>query len=485
MYLPYAPIDADVSAGLSGLYRDLAMGLGALYVALLALSFSVTRRLRRQVRVNAHMAAHDALTDLPNRTLFHERTTDALARPRPGAPVCVAIVDLDRFREVNDTLGHRNGDALLTELSGRLADALRPEDTVARLGGDEFGLLLRGCVDPATALWRVREVLEREARVSGLSLSVDASIGYALADEGGTDVDELLQRAEVAMYAAKARRAGVLRYDPSLDRYDATNLVLAADLRHAIDDGQLRLHYQPKARAGDLGVDSLEALVRWEHPEYGLLGPDRFIPIAEQSDLIERLTEWVLRRALADVGDLQRVAGMLPVAVNVSARSVGRPGLTDLVRRELERSGLPPSLLMIEMTETALLADPEGAARRLQELRALGVRVSIDDFGAGQTSLGYVATLPIDELKIDQSFVAAVDSRAADAAIVHSIVDLGHQLGLSIVAEGVETEAALLAVRAAGCDLVQGFLLARPMPKDDVAAWLATHRAGAMATSRT
>ncbi len=286
------------------------------------------------------------------------------------------------------------------------------------------------------------------------------------------------------MYAAKKRHAGVLRYDASLDHYDAANLSLAGELRQAIEDGQLVLHYQPKASMDDLSVGALEALVRWQHPTHGLLGPDRFVPLAEQSDLIDRLTEWVMHQALSDVGELQAVAGMLAVAVNISARNLGRPGLCELVMRELARTGLPASLLTVEMTETALLADPDGAARVLTRLSSMGVHISIDDFGSGQTSLGYVSTLPIDELKIDQSFITHLDERPADAAIVHSIVDLGHNLQLRIVAEGVETEASLAAARVAGCDLAQGFLIARPMPKADVADWLANHRVVALAQTR-
>jgi EAL domain-containing protein (putative c-di-GMP-specific phosphodiesterase class I) len=305
-----------------------------------------------------------------------------------------------------------------------------------------------------------------------------------MAREDGIDVDELLQRAEVAMYAAKSRHAGVLRYDPSQDLYDAANLSLASELRHAIDAGELVLHYQPKARMPDGQVDALEALVRWQHPTLGLLPPDRFVPLAEQSDLIDRLTEWVLHRALADICELQVVSGLVSVAVNVSARNLGRPGFVELVRRELAATGLHAELLVVEMTETALLADPAGATRVLGDLRALGVRVSLDDFGSGQTSLGYVATLPIDELKIDRGFIIDLATSRADAAIVRSVVDLGHNLGLQVVAEGVETEACWAATIEAGCDLAQGFFLARPMPIGDVATWLAEHRVPAMAPSR-
>jgi EAL domain-containing protein (putative c-di-GMP-specific phosphodiesterase class I) len=305
-----------------------------------------------------------------------------------------------------------------------------------------------------------------------------------MASADGVDVDELLQRAEVAMYAAKTRHSGVLRYDASQDLYDAANLSLASELRHAIDAGELVLHYQPKARMQDGRVDALEALVRWQHPTLGLLAPDRFVPLAEQSDLIDRLTEWVVHRALADICELQVVSGLVSVAVNVSARNLGRPGLVELIRRELAATGLHADLLVVEMTETALLADPAGATRVLGDLRALGVRVSLDDFGSGQTSLGYVATLPIDELKIDRGFVCDLATSRADAAIVRSVVDLGHNLGLQVVAEGIETEPCWAAAAGAGCDLAQGFFLARPMPIAEVGPWLAEHRVPALAPAR-
>ncbi|HEV3327784.1 MAG TPA: bifunctional diguanylate cyclase/phosphodiesterase, partial [Acidimicrobiales bacterium] len=463
---------------------DLALALGALYVALFAISVSVTRRLRRQLRVNTYLAEHDTLTDLPNRAVYQKRAAAAIAAAaRKDVGVVLAIVDLDRFKEINDTLGHRNGDALLADIATRLADQLRPDDTVARLGGDEFGLVLRDCDDPTGALWRLRKTVGREVHVNGLPLSVDASIGFVMAREDGVDVDELLQRAEVAMYAAKARHAGVLRYDHSQDLYDAANLSLAAELRHAIDAGELVLHYQPKARLADRRVDAVEALVRWQHPTLGLLAPDRFIPLAEQSDLIDRLTEWVVHRALSDVCDLQVVSGLVSVAVNISARNLGRPGLVELIRTELASTGLPAELLVGEITETALLADPSGATRVLGELRALGVKVSLDDFGSGQTSLGYVATMPIDELKIDRSFISELATSRADAAIVQSVVDLGHNLGLQVVAEGIETEEVWAATAATGCDLAQGFLLARPMPIAEVATWLAANRVPQMTPS--
>jgi diguanylate cyclase (GGDEF)-like protein len=473
LYLPYAPISRDVTAGLHMLYVDLAVGLTVLYLALFAITFSVSRGLRREAALNAFLAHHDTLTRLPNRTLFHRRAKRALATPsRTMRTAAIAIVDLDRFKDVNDTLGHHNGDHLLSELARRIAASVGPDDTVARLGGDEFGLILPGAQDPERMLWRLREVIDQEVDVSGLPISVQASIGLVVAPADGLDVDTLLQRADMAMYLAKSQHAGVLRYDPSFDNYDAANLRLVSELRHAIDDGQLVLHYQPQATLSDGHVSAIEALVRWQHPTEGLLYPNQFLPLAEQTDLIDKLTTWVLLEALRDLRDLGAVAPELSVAVNVSARSVVRPSLADDIIDALERLEMPAERLIIEVTETALLTDPAAAVSVLTRLAGAGVRISLDDFGRGQTSLGYLSALPIHELKIDRSFVGDALDNNAHAAIVRSIIELGHNLALSVVGEGVETEDVLDYLRTAGCDVAQGFLLARPMPKDGLASWL-------------
>jgi EAL domain-containing protein (putative c-di-GMP-specific phosphodiesterase class I) len=274
------------------------------------------------------------------------------------------------------------------------------------------------------------------------------------------------------MYVSKGAHSGVVRYDPEQDEYDAAKLGLIAELRHAIDDGQLVLHYQPKATIIDGTIEAMEALVRWEHPARGLVYPDSFVPIAEQTDLIDKLTDWALARALEDVRELGRHHDKLAVAVNVSARSLSKPDFAQRVQAALEKADVPPTRLIIEITETALISDPERAGSALAKLDAHGVRVSIDDFGQGQTSLGYLSNLPVHELKIDKLFVYDMLTNPAHAAIVRSIVDLGHNLHMRVVGEGVETDAVLLGLREAGCDVAQGFLLARPMPFKKVEAWL-------------
>jgi diguanylate cyclase len=349
---------------------------------------------------------------------------------------------------------------------------MRPHDCVARLGGDEFGIILRDVSDPAEILWRVRTVIEHEVSVSGLPLSVDSSIGYVVAPEDGIDVDNLLQRADVAMYVAKEQHSGVVRYDESQNHYDASNLALIGELRQAIEIDALVLHYQPKATLANDRVEAVEALVRWRHPTLGLVYPDRFVPLAEQTDLIDKLTEWVLRQALGDLHALGPEMAHVTMAVNVSARNLARSGFADLVVRTLAEAEIEPERLVIEITETALLTDPEGASVVLARLDALGVNVSIDDFGSGQTSLGYLSTLPVHELKIDRSFIADMLVNPAHAAIVRSIVDLGHNLHLKVVGEGVESDAIWEILRASGCDSAQGYLLARPMPIEQLGLWL-------------
>lgn len=478
LYLPYGPINTDVSAGLHTLYLYLALGLAALYLVLFAISISVSQRLRQQVRLNKFLAEHDALTGLPNRSLFHRRARRAIRRAsRSKESVALAIIDLDRFKEINDALGHQNGDRLLVELAKRLETHLRSQDTIARLGGDEFGVILMGEDHPETVLDQLRDLIELEVQVSGLPVSIESSIGFAVAPEDGLDVDELMQRADVAMYTAKSEHSGVARYDRALDNYDAANLGLIAELRRAISEDELVLHYQPKARVSDGRIDALEALVRWQHPTLGLLPPDRFVPLAEPTDLIERLTEWVLARAVTDIRDLGHSMEHVAVAVNVSARSLGRPDFAERVIDTLDVLGVEHQRLIVEITETALLVDPPRAAAVLGELAAAGVAVSIDDFGVGQTSLGYLSSLPLQELKIDRSFVADITTNGAHMAIVRSIVELGHNLGFRVVAEGVETVEVLGALGETDCDLAQGFLIARPMTLAKLIAWSSDHEA--------
>ena len=413
--------------------------------------------------------------------LFHRRAEAEVARGRAlRQPTTIAIIDLDRFKEVNDTLGHQNGDRLLTSIGSRLAAHLRRPDGLARLGGDEFGIVLSNVSDPGDVLSRLRDVIQREVQISGLPLSVEASIGYVVSPEDGTDIDELLQLADVAMYVAKGQHSGVVRYDRSQNHYDASNLSLVSELRHAIATDQLSLHYQPKVHVDTRAVAGVEALVRWQHPTLGNISPDRFIPLVEQTDLIDELTGWVVGRALDDLNRMEEVNDRLTVAVNVSARNLDR-GFAGQIVGALKRAGVEPQRLTVEVTETALMIDPARAGSILREISDAGADVSIDDFGTGQTSLGLLATLPIAELKIDRSFIADMHLNQANAAIVRSMVELGHNLNLRVVAEGVETADEIEALSITGCDLVQGYLFARPMPLEELILWLSTAGAATLA----
>jgi diguanylate cyclase len=476
LYLPYAPIDSDINSGLGSLYRNLAIGLALLYLAFFLISVSVTRRLRQQVRLNVYQAEHDSLTDLSNRERFQQNAQDEINKAlTANTRVAIAIIDLDRFKEINYTLGHRNGDRVLTALAHRLAVHVPNQDkkAIARLGGDEFGLILTAVDDFEETLSELRTLIGRDVNVSGFPLSVESSIGFVVAPDDGSDVGELMQRADVAMYEAKARHAGVLRYDPAQNHYDAENLALIVELRLAIEANQLVLHYQPKATLADGTIQAVEALVRWQHPNRGLLPPDKFIPLAEQTDLIDKLTAWVIRQALTDLRAVSSSGPPISVAVNVSARNLGQPGFAGQVVDILSDVGVAANRLTVEVTETALLTDPDRAALVLAELDDAGVHVSLDDFGRGQTSLGYLSTLPVDELKVDRSFVFDMLENPAHAAIVRSIIDLGHNLGLRVVAEGVETDEVLAFLMLSGCDLAQGYYLARPMPLKALRDWLA------------
>ena len=471
LYLPYAPIAADIAATQRTVAMTIGGGLLLVWLCLLGVSASVTGRLRRQVILTGYLAEHDPLTELPNRAQFTARAELALA----VGPASIALIDLDRFKDVNDALGHGNGDRLLVMLGDRLRSMLRPGDTIARLGGDEFGVVMAGLADEPVAVERlaaIRRALGEPITVDGVPLVVEASVGLAIAPEDGADAETLLARADLAMYVAKRQHLGVVRYRAEQDGYDAAALTLIGELGSAIEGNQLVLHYQPKGDLRDGVVTELEALVRWRHPRHGLLYPDAFLPLAEQTELIEDLTRWVIRTAASALPSLDP-SGRLAVAVNVSARSIIRPDLAADILATLARAGLDPHRLVVEITETALLTDPVAAERTLTELNAAGVRISIDDFGAGQTSLGYLATLPVSELKIDKAFVMPMIDDDRKAAIVQSVIELGHSLGFTVTAEGVESGEALARLTASSCDTVQGYFLAKPVDPADLGAGIA------------
>jgi diguanylate cyclase (GGDEF)-like protein len=427
------------------------------------------RRIRQQ-------ALSDALTGLPNRTLLLDRAAQAIRQAdRELVPAALLLIDLDRFKEVNDTLGHHCGDQLLVQVGQRLRAALRGVDTVARLGGDEFAVLLprittgEGAV---TVAGKLQAALQEPFTLQGLALEVEASIGLALYPEHGSDPDELLQRADIAMYVAKDTHAGFVLFDPRQDQHSPRRLALLGELRRAIEGRQLLLHYQPKIDAHSGQVLGVEALVRWQHPTHGLVPPAEFIPLAERTGLIGPLTHYVMDAALHQCRDWRQAGHELPVAVNVSARRLLDLAFPDEVAELLARWEVPARLLVVEITESAIMADPAHAMQILGRLNQMGVGLSIDDFGTGYSSMAYLKSLPVHELKVDRSFVSQMTSNSSDAVIVRSTVDLGRNLGLRVVAEGVEDQTTLEALDALGCDAVQGYHVSRPVTSDDLIDWL-------------
>ena len=473
VYLPFAPIEAVRHDSLRRMQLVLIAGLAVLWLVLALVVWSVTRRIHRQSERHEHQALHDTLTGLPNRALYADRVQTALAAARrTGTDVGLAIVDLDRFKEVNDSLGHRNGDEFLKLVARRMTDAIRPGDTLARLGGDEFGIVLPGASEATMEdiLNRVQDALGEETELAGVPVSAEASIGYAIWPLDAPDAETLLQRADIALYTAKEARAAVIRYREGIDEFDPQRLGLVAELKRAIVAQDLVLHYQPKIDMLTGRVVAFEALVRWEHPTKGMLPPGDFIPIAESTGLITPLTKWVVDAALEQLASWSTTAPVGPLvpdlamAVNVSARNLREEHLATWIFERLEFHGIEPHRLVLEVTETSFASDPVRATQLLETLSAGGVRVSLDDFGQGYTSLGSLGRLPVSELKIDRGFIWAMMASAEDRAIVASVIELGHQLGLSVVAEGVETEAMLDDLRRLGCDTVQGFLFSPPVP---------------------
>ena len=425
-----------------------------------------------------HLALHDALTGLPNRTLLHDRLEYALRLvERDAAALALLLLDLDRFKAVNDTLGHQAGDALLQQVAARLQGALRISDTVARLGGDEFAVLLPGADrDGAVqATQTLLAALVAPVRLEGQTVQVGASIGVALAPAQGREAAVLLRHADRAMYVAKRGGSGYAVYDWRQDDDHADAVLRAEELRRALATDELALHYQPMVDLRTGRVTGVEALVRWAHPTQGLLAPAAFIPLAEQTGLIVPLTRWVLERALAQGAAWGRAGRPLAVAVNLSVRTMHDAQLPDTLGWLLRRYALAPGGVMLEITESVLLADPPQAQAVLTRLSALGVRVAIDDFGAGYSSLAYLKQLPVAAVKIDQSFVHSLGRTATkDRAIVRSIVELGHNLGLVVVAEGVEDEETWEQLGALGCDAAQGYYVSQPLPASSLDRWLAS-----------
>lgn len=477
IYLPYTPIAAAIAADTRSLYATLIVGLAILYVALFRLVAGASRRLRRQARENAHQATHDARTGLANRRLLSETIDRTLRERGDGQFVIMALLDIDRFKEINDTLGHHFGDLVLAQVATRLTDHFGRHATVASLGGDEFAVLM----PPTTAIEDVAALgvaigttLEAPFSIDGIEVAVRGSIGLAVAPDDAVTSEQLVQRADVAMYVAKRNHSHFRRYHPSIDGYDPEHLRTAADVRRAMDAGEFELAYQPKVDFDTGVVHGVEALVRWHHPERGLLAPDKFLPIIEHTELIGSLTHHLLEQAL---GQWRRWADRgwdIPIAVNLAARTVLEPDLHRRILDALARHGAPVSALELELTESAVLADPDEARLALERLHAAGLQLAVDDFGTGYASIAYLTELPVDVVKIDMSFARYVTTDPKAAAIVRFTVDLARHLDLQLIAEGVEDAATFDELARLGCDIAQGYHVCRPKFADDLTAWFET-----------
>src|SRR3954447_18977851 len=439
-------------------------------IALLFLPLFAVHRGGSEAIAKEHQALHDALTGLPNRDLFRDRIEQAIRQSRrSGETAVVMIMDLDHFKEINDTLGHHMGDLLLEEVSRRIGGALREADTVARLGGDEFGVLLPSvgtAQDAAIVAQQLLMELREPFVLEGMRLEIDASVGIALHPVHGDDVEALQQRADIAMYSAKQSGRGYAIFEPELDRHSPRRLALAGGMRSAINDGEITLYYQPKAELRTSRIGRGEALCRWNHPEVGIVGPSELRPIAEQTGLNTPLTSFVLDSALRQIREWRDEGIELSIAVNLSARSFLDTHLAVEIPRLLSRWGVDASQLELEITESMLMTDPARAEATLDRLSQIGLTLSVDDFGTGYSSLANLKRLPVDVIKIDKSFVMEMAVDASDAAIVRSTIDLAHNLGLRVVAEGVESEDAWRHLEALGCDWAQGYYLSRPLPAD-------------------
>jgi diguanylate cyclase (GGDEF)-like protein len=455
------------------------VGQQPLYLPLLLLPLFAVYQTAKISREKEHQSLHDSLTGLPNRKHLQHKLATAIAEARRSeGRVGLCLLDLDRFKEVNDTLGHHVGDQLLSLVAERLHGALRPNDVVARIGGDEFAILLAPVRDDVSALEvaeRMRCTLTAPFHLEGMLFELEASIGISMFPEHGGEAETIMRRADVAMYLAKEERTGVAMYHVDRDRNSTSRLALLGGLRAAIEAEQLEVHYQPKVSLGAGGVVGVEALVRWHHPTRGLVMPDEFVPMAEHSGLMVNLTEYVIDRSLAQVARWRAAGLRVPVAVNVSMRDLQGPELTGVVGSALRRYGLPASSLLLELTERVLTRHSAEVTATLAGLRRLGVTISLDDFGTGYSSMVLLKQLPVTEIKIDRSFVSRLTLDAEDVTIVRSIVDLAHGLGMRAVAEGVESQEVWDLLHDLGCDAAQGWYVSRPMPGDEVSAWLLRH----------
>jgi diguanylate cyclase (GGDEF)-like protein len=476
IYLSYRPIASALASDKRTIALLVAIGLALLWAILYRIVARASRRLRRQSRENYRLARYDQLTGLPNRTLFIERVTNAVRQEsRHDGAVAVLLIDLDHFTEVNNTLGATNGDELLREVARRLRDELPGETLVARLGGDEFAVLCTrtdGIADALRIAAALQASLEAPVSLNGVALNVEASIGVAVMGEHAQDPDALLRRADAALAHARSRGGRLQVYSPECDQFDATGLALLGQVRSALEHGEFIVYYQPKVDMHSRRIVGVEALVRWQHPEHGMLPPMRFIPLIEQTALVGPLTMHVIEQALTQLVAWRSSGIDLELSVNLSARNLIDAELPGRIASLLERHGIPAERLTVEVTESAAVIDRGRAVAGLEALRASGVGVSIDDFGTGNASIEYLATLPASEIKIDRSFVTDILEDRRSEAIVRSTIELARNLELTVVAEGIESEAVMRHLATLGCDVGQGYFISRPLPAAELASQL-------------
>ncbi|MDH5178561.1 MAG: EAL domain-containing protein [Gammaproteobacteria bacterium] len=449
---------------------------GSCFVVLVTrLSLLSIHEVKRIAALERHHALHDELTNLPNRTLLYERLKHVLGyAQQKQRPMVVMIMDLNQFKEVNDTLGHHSGDRLLQQVAPRLKQALRESDTVARLGGDEFAIVLPD-TDTTGALpvcSKIVNAMEKPFAIEGHSLKVTASIGIACFPADGDDADSLLQKADVAMYVAKKDNSGFAVYDPERDLHSLNRLMMIGQLHEAIKNNDLVLHYQPIVKLKTNQVWGCEALVRWQHPELGLLDPSEFIPIAEQSGMVKDLTRWVIDSAMHQFKTVTYHDAALCLSINLSVKDIQDAGFVDKLKLLLLKHGMSEKQLRLEITESSMMTDSRRAHEVIGQLHALGVELAIDDFGTGFSSLSYLKQLPAKSIKIDKTFVYDMIEDENDAVIVRSTIDLAHNMGRHVVAEGVENRDTLEILEILGCDYIQGNYISKPMDMDDLNEWI-------------
>lgn len=461
--------------------RIIAAGVVVVWIAVWGGLVIAGLFMKRQEKHNAdilHQVLHDELTGLPNRTLLYDRLQQAINLwQRAQKTVALLIMDLDQFKEINDALGHQSGDQILIQTAKRLLEVLRDTDTVARLGGDEFALLLpAGDAQQATQLAaKVLKALEPPYQINGIAIDVKASVGIAIYPNHGNNADDLIRHADVAMYQAKQQGSGFMVYSTESDTHSLNRLTLQAELRHAIENDKLALYYQPQVDLASGSVIGVEALLRWHHPQRGFIPPDTFIPLAEKSGLITILTELVLNKAFHQYKSWQQEGILLTIAINLSARNLHDIRLPSHIFSMLSALMIPAGHIHLEITESAMMADPAKAKQVLDGLDNIGLGLAIDDFGTGYSSLSYLKRLPVSVIKIDKSFVIDMTKDEGGASIVRATIDLAHTLGLKVVAEGVEDMETLSALKKLGCDIAQGYYISKPIPAEELVRWLANN----------